>query len=893
MPLALKHYQERALETLEAFLDAARGAKDHAAMQAAFDAARKLGFGESARPYPYRVLESTMPEVPLACVRIPTGGGKTLLAAHAIEIAAQRYVGTTTPVVLWLVPTNTIREQTLNALKKAGHDYREALLQHYPADRLTVLDISECEQLRAQDFGNRAIVIVATMQTLRVDNTASRDVYAYKEAFEPHFASITPEDFLEKIGENDLAEQRYLKTGDLGKVKKSLANLLAWYRPIVMVDEAHNAQTDLSLEVMKRIRPACVIEWTATPALTQNVLFHVSAQALKAENMIKLPIVLSPHPNWQEAVRDAVLTREKLAEVARGEDDYVRPIVLFQADNANGEVPVEELRQHLIDTHQIAASRIAVATGNQRELDGVNLFDRTSPIEFVITVQALKEGWDCSFAYVFCTVQRIRSATALEQLLGRVLRLPYEKPRKDEKLARAYAHVSADVTAQVASELADKLVAMGFEEMEAVSAVVQPTLGDLFGETPARTVVETSIEVTEKVATLMKEAAPDCVAVDILASGTTVVKISGEIPAALRERVSQIANASVREKVVHAVERHHAQILSAGAPSQRGQRFATLPRLCAEVQDELMLLDKELLSEIADYSLSAQPTDLPNFTQQADERAYLIDIERGKLRIEQERQKYLVDLDTATTGIRREDVIKALADKLNDGSIVRPDLVAWIGKALEELAQREMTLIYCARHINRLADAMRDRIKSLMADGRLKAFQQTLFGENAVARLSDHFQFQFGASYPATSFYSGRYVFRKHFYPAPGDLDNDPLAEETGCAIAIDEHEAVKFWIRNIERQPDTSFWLPTSTDRFYPDFVAEMKDGRLLVVEYKGGDRYTNDDSREKRDLGNVWSRLSAGRCLFLMATDARTVGKSVAEQLTQVIGAPRLLDR
>ncbi|WP_394755423.1 DEAD/DEAH box helicase family protein, partial [Rhodoferax sp.] len=181
MALTLKNYQERALASLDAFLSAARGLKTQAEMQTAFDAARRLGFGESVRAAPYRVLDTTMPEVPIACIRIPTGGGKTLLAAHAIEIAAQRYVGTTTPVVLWLVPSNTIREQTINALKQPGHDYREALLQHYPADRLTVLDIAECEQLRAQDFGGRAIVIVATLQTLRVDNTASRDVYTYKE----------------------------------------------------------------------------------------------------------------------------------------------------------------------------------------------------------------------------------------------------------------------------------------------------------------------------------------------------------------------------------------------------------------------------------------------------------------------------------------------------------------------------------------------------------------------------------------------------------------------------------------------------------------------------------------------------------------------------------------
>ncbi|MCW5592600.1 MAG: DEAD/DEAH box helicase family protein [Burkholderiales bacterium] len=888
MALTLKAYQENALKTLDTFLDGARGASTQAALQGAFDAARRLGFGESSRPAPYRVLESSMPEVPLACIRIPTGGGKTLLAAHAIEIAAQRYVGTTTPVVLWLVPTEAIRSQTIDALKKPGHDYREALLQHYPADRLTVLDIGECEQLRAQDFGGRAIVIVATIQTLRVDETAKRDVYAYKEAFEPHFAVISDEPFLERIGEADLAEQPYLNRSDLGKVKRSLANLLAWYRPIVMVDEAHNAQTDLSLEVMKRVRPACVIEWTATPARTQNVLFHVSAQALKAENMIKLPIVLSPHPNWQEAVRDAVLTRERLADAARSESDYVRPIVLFQADNVNGEVPVEKLKQHLMEAHRIEERRIAVATGSQRELEGVNLFDRTSPIEFVITVQALKEGWDCSFAYVFCTVQRIRSATALEQLLGRVLRLPYARPRTDERLGRAYAHVSADVTAQVANELTDKLVAMGFEEMEAVVSVVQPEPGDLFGDSPQEpATIVTTIEVSGKTARQLQEAAPDVVGVQALDSGATVVTISGDIPPALRDSVTNIRNAKERAVVEQQIDRHLARVLTATAPSQRGAIFAAVPQVCALIQGELMLVDGDLIGEIADYSLAGQPVDLPNFTEANEDRAYLIDIERGKLRIEQDRQAYLVDLDSAVGGIRREDVIKALADKLADGTIVRSDMVVWIGKALDELEQRNISLTYCARHINRLADALRDRLREILVSGKAQVFRRTLFGEHAIARLDDHHQFRFGPLYPASWFYGGRYRFQKHFYPAPGELDDDPLAEETACAIAMDELGAVKHWVRNLERQPESSFWLPTSSDRFYPDFVAELDDGRLLVVEYKGAHLFDNNDSKEKRDVGATWARLSENHCIFLMATHAGKAGSSVAEQIRKAITA------
>src|SRR5690606_36401510 len=285
----------------------------------------------------YRAFTADQPEVPVACIRIPTGGGKTLMAAHAIDIAARDYVGTRAPLALWLVPSNTIRTQTLQALKTPGHPYRQALLDHWPEDQLTVLDITDCHQLRAHELGRRAIVVVGTVQTLRVGNTASREVYAYHEDFAPHFAAAPDAPWFERVSQADLDAQPYLTPGDLGKVKASFANLLAWHRPIVIMDEAHGAQSKLSLTLLERIRPACVVEWTATPLAEQNVLYHVSAQELKSAEMIKLPIVLAPHPNWREAVRDAVLNREGLLADAAAEAEYLRPLVLFQAEPKGGE----------------------------------------------------------------------------------------------------------------------------------------------------------------------------------------------------------------------------------------------------------------------------------------------------------------------------------------------------------------------------------------------------------------------------------------------------------------------------------------------------------------------------------------------------------------------------
>lgn len=886
MGLPLKDYQKKALGALEAFFTAARGATTDAQVATAFDFARREALGEAAPPLPYRPKAHENFLLPEVCVRIPTGGGKTLLAAHAIERAARLYVGTHTPLALWLVPSEAIRTQTLEALKTPGHPYREALLDYYPADRLTVLDIAECEQLRAQDFGSRTIVAVGTIQTLRVERTASRDVYAYKEVFEPHFTSLPEAEWMERIGEDDLAAQPYLSRSDLGKVKRSFANLLAYWRPVVILDEAHNARTDLSFEVFRRIRPACVIEWTATPASDQNILYHVSAQELKAEHMVKLPIVLSPHPNWQEAVRDALLARERLATEATGEADYVRPIVLFQADAINGEVPVEKLKAWLMESGHIEERRIAVATGAQRELTGVNLFDRSCPIDFIITVEALKEGWDCSFAYVFCTVQNIRSAKDMEQLLGRVLRLPYALPRKSEALNRAYAQVCSPDTAAVANQLADRLVAMGFEEMEAAQFIQTQLGGDLFGEQsriPAE--VHSLIEVPAAAAQALAAAAPAAVTVSKTAEGTQV-SVRGVLPRAALDAAVAAAPKREREELERRLERHQAQAHAAAAPSQRGERFAPVPQLCIPVQGEITFVDPDLVGDLAAFSLAGEPGALPGFVTQDEERPYLIDVERGQLKIRQGDSQYGLELDLAQEGVRREDVIRELDRRVRRDDILQADMIAWLGRVLDELATREIELTYAARHISRLADAVAARLKAISETQRGKAFQTALFGAQAKPSLSEHFAFRYEpGNYPARWLFEGRYVFRKHFYPLPGELKPELTGEETACAVAIDEMDEVKWWVRNLERQAEASFWLPTSTDRFYPDFVAELTDGRILVVEYKGAHLYDAGDAREKRGIGNVWASASGGRCLFAMVTDAEKAGKSVATQLREVI--------
>ncbi|MBE0548503.1 MAG: DEAD/DEAH box helicase family protein, partial [Rubrivivax sp.] len=491
--LTLKTYQASALQSLERFLLAGRRTGSLAAAWAQ-EQQRQGGAGNGGAvpaTTPYR--SQPFGDTPCVCLRIPTGGGKTLLAAHALPLIARAWRQADFPVALWLVPSTTIRDQTLLALQRPGHPYRDALEAAY-GQALAVLDLDAAATIAPQDLGRKTIVLVATMQSFRVRQTQGRNVYAFSEEYDAHFAHLRamaePLTFkaLEKVSAADLAEpgQAYLTSADLGRVKHSLANLLALARPVVVVDEAHNAKTDTTFETLKRVAPSAILELTATPVPKKtNVLYSVSARELQAEDMIKLPVMLAEHKAWPDAVRDAVLRRQHLEAEASHESRYLRPIVLFQAQDKTGEVPPERLRQHLLDEKLAAdGGEIVIATGEQRGLDGLDLFDPACRVRYVITVEALKEGWDCSFAYVLCSLQNVRSGKDVEQLLGRVLRMPYAARRKSPALNRAYAHVLARSFSEAANALADRMVqGMGFEALSAATAVLPDAgLPELFGD---------------------------------------------------------------------------------------------------------------------------------------------------------------------------------------------------------------------------------------------------------------------------------------------------------------------------------------------------------------------------------------------------------------------------
>ena len=869
--LTLKKYQKDTLDFLRLFLEEARFGN----LESAFENHRT----ESARralPLAYRPLEK-LEKTPYICLRLPTGGGKTLLGAYTISTAAQAFLEQDFPLVLWLVPTNTIRQQTLETLKNPRHPNREAITQKF-GSQVLVLDITEFTQIRPQDIKGKAVVLVGTFQSLRRESTEGLKVYAHHEDLEPHFVNVPKTlEGLEKIEEG----------AGQGTIKYSFRNLLALHRPLVIVDEAHNATSKLSVEVMQRINPACVVEFTATPATNSNILHSVSASELKAEDMIKLPVVLTEHQTWQEAITAAVQTREKLQKLVPNERDYIRPIVLFQAEDKGHEITYEVVLNYLMESEKIDRERIAIATGDQRELDGIKLLDKSNKIDFVITVEALKEGWDCPFAYVFCSVATVHSKKDIEQILGRVLRMPYATKRTQEELNRAYAHVSEDSWKNAVPELQDRMISMGFEVQEANQAILpQPRLplmddtGQLPLPQPVKVILSAQPDLSKFTVEELKQ-----VSTSQIGENEVEYKISGEITPELAEKIILAAPKKDREIVEKTIAVQQAQ--KPKTPSQRGEKFE-VPQLCMFVDGQWEVATKDWFLDPRDWDLLKYPAELSevDFSIKEEANQWLIDVQGKRVTRQFLGSETLFDLSDAPTNWTINQLSQELEKKVRQ-DFVRPQvLLEFLRKTISFLNEkRNIPLSDLARARFILEKQLRDKIKFYYDDAMAKGYQASLFDLKAKVKTNFEIEFSYPTDpfqYPANWYYKGGYIFNKNYYPLVGELESD--GEEFECAQAIDRNMAIRCWVRNLSRR-DNSFRLPTSTDYFYPDFVALLDDGRTLVIEYKGKPYETNDDSKEKINIGELWEKKSKGKGLFLFAVKRDAKGRDVYKQIEDKI--------
>jgi type III restriction enzyme len=841
----LKTYQTDALDWLEAFFKRCKTSNNP---RFAYEETTKEWRDVALR---YRPLP-TLARTPYVCLRIPTGGGKTLVGGLAIERANRSLLFTRHSVTLWLVPSEPIRDQTLKALRAPTNLLHQAV--YSALGEVTILDVEQALRVKPNVLNGSNAIIVATMQAFKQEDVDRLSVYKQNTDMMPHFEDVS-----------DPAVK-----GNL-----SLVDALRMRHPFVIVDEAHNQGTPLAFETLARFEPSAILELTATPDRSRqpsNVLFSVGASALQAADMIKMPLELVRRDNWQDAVRDAIACLNKLQARVDAEraatGDYMRPVMLLQAERKDPDhetlVP-EKVKQSLIEDFHIPADEIAIATGATDEIAGEEILAEKCRKRFIITIDKLREGWDCPFAYVLCSFRNTNSSTAAEQILGRILRMPGAKRKTQQELNEAYAFVtSSDFQATVES-LRDGLVKNGFERQETKDLIHAPEesgTDDLFTLTSAVTFTAPELPEPGTIPAGLEgkvEIAPEAGAITLKGNftGKQVEALEGAFHTtagkdAIRQAVARLKGPQTRRQKT---------------PSEMGELFR-VPLLALRQGDLWEPFEETHLLQ-GDWRLLDYPAELIETEFKKPERT----AQGGRFFVREESIKFeyfdnieaqlaLFDFQTEWSQV---DLVDWLAKNIPDDSVLPDEKEAFLNSAVTALVQsRGFTLEELNYAKFRLRTALEDKIK---------AAKRTAMRKVHGSLLADPAQFTSDGRCEMV-FQQGRYAYDwpyagftdlpKHFFPQIGNLRAD--GEEFECAVFLaTQLEGVKYWVRNVERKP-TSFSLQTASDRFYPDFVCLMEDGRILVVEYKNTKDWELQDNQEKRQLGELWARRSGGKGLFIM---------------------------
>lgn len=379
--------------------------------------------------------------VPNVTIKVPTAGGKTFIACNALRTIfdelPNRELG---KVVVWFVPSDTILSQTFANLSNKEHPYRQKL------DSL---------------FNNRVCVVDKSMALLG-NGISPSDIFGQLTVF-----VLSVQSFIERVQRNHTGKSylnnplAYRENGNLeGYVKQldayykseiiidsadesSLIRYIAMLNPVTVIDESHNFTSDLRVDTLKNIHPSFIFDLTATPRENSNIISYVDAGRLKKENMVKLPVIVYNNHNKVDVISNAIILRRQLEEKAhqmqQAGGSYVRPIVLFQAEprTSDDTQTYEKIKKALLDSG-IPEKEVKIKTANVNELKGVDLMSEDCPVRYIITVNALKEGWDCPFAYILATIANRTSKIDVEQIIGRILRQPYTKRFDDEMLNMSY-----------------------------------------------------------------------------------------------------------------------------------------------------------------------------------------------------------------------------------------------------------------------------------------------------------------------------------------------------------------------------------------------------------------------------------------------------------------------
>lgn len=837
-PMNLKDYQRDVLKDLNAYMDYVDATGDLKLAFARFW--EKQGVSVSAQNddymHPYR---NDVAGVPNVTVKVPTAGGKTFIACNAIDTIFKHYHDEAPQVVAWFVPSDTILKQTYRNLSNTDHPYRQKIDSLFNS-RVNVIDKETAlmgTHLSLSDLREHLTIFVLSVQSFAANNKDGRRVYRENE-------NLT--DVISKY--EDTASRVE------GADEYSLMNLLYHLNPVVIVDESHNFEADLRVDMLKSINPRFILDLTATPKAKSNIISFVDAYKLKLENMVKLPVIVYNMVETSDVLASAIRLQERLEERAIAQEQqggkYIRPIVLFQAQpkTSDDNETFDRIKGNLI-LMGIPEARIRIKTAEKDEIQNEDLMSKDCPVRYIITVNALKEGWDCPFAYVLASLANKTSRVDVEQILGRVLRLPHTEQHRDPMLNMSYVFTCSANFRNTLENITKGLNNAGFSERDyrLASPGVEPqrqeslSMFDRAADDLKLTNEETEIkaeEVKEKLNTSSFSSTIDKLEEVAIKQNSDYVKTiksrkeseGTNLPPEIKKTYYKIKDTFSQAKDI--------KLPQFFVNSKTSDIFGGAT--------QALLLKKENLSE--GFDLSLQDKSINFVWTQA--QAVQFDLDETSANHSSPVHKYLdpTNLDafrrliaTMAPDAQKNQLSEYLAERVNSDEIASPHIRKYIKEILDHYTREEITDIIAHKE-----QAL--RLIKLKIEGLLQSYRKTKFGEwtdtNKVYmqpsfRIPDKLQLL----KPSAG------GIRKSLYEKEGEM-NDFEYQVINAVANLDN---VVFWHRNIEKR---GFCINGFINH-YPDFIVKLESGMIIIIETKG-EQLANDDSAAKLELGTKWANMA-----------------------------------
>lgn len=871
--MELKNYQKRVLRELDAYMELLNSTQN---LNTAYNRHwNQLGIhiGFDGLP-PYN---DVLPGVPHVCFKVPTGGGKTLLACASIRHIFAGMGMMKTKAVVWLAPSAAILEQTLRDLRNPEHPYRQQINYDF-GSRVEIYDGTQAlngQSLSPSSVRENLSIFVLSYDALRIKRKEGRKVYQENGNLAPFVAHYTDRDAL--IPDVD---------------ETALIQVLNQLSPVVIVDESHNAQSELSIEMLRNLNPSFVLDLTATPKSNSNIISIVDARELKKENMVKLPVIIYNRRTKDDVLVDAIQLRAGIEQQARVEMQqnatYIRPIVLFQAQPKGKEnaATFEKLRDELIEIG-IPKEQIAIKTSEINELKGVNLLAADCPIRYIITVNALKEGWDCSFAYILATLANRTSKVDVEQIVGRVLRLPYARRHSQPLLNMAYVLTSSVDFRNTVENVVRGLNRAGFSDKEyrigsdlptpePVPEPVQQTIDDI----PVQPETDTEEFVGFNTDDVRER----------LRTGKQETQTGASSAAAEMAQQAEAQGAAFEQEIQDAEDK--------GIPLMGGSDLRKVYEMQAEYEDALTLRLPMFYEDIGasllfehDHAPVSRESLVDGFTLADKDTQITFGMSQGDMAMldvtnnarprqialsERDAQAFKALVQTYPAEHRKDMCIDRIYHLMNRLDFVAAsDLRKYIQRIVDQmnsdqLAQMESALPAYAAQIKQKINTLADRYREE------KFYRMIDTGEITVEP---------GYTFPRTISPAVTMLpISKSLYTDEADVNDF----EHRVISAIAGLPNVRWWHRVIERNPH-SFVLNGCINH-YPDFIVATEKGNIVLVETKGDDR-DNSDSLAKLRLGRKWADMAGAKYRYCMVFDENDTGFEGAYRFSEFMGLMKKL--